>query len=488
MAVVARTPPLLRRKERLFGRLMLGCDVLALAASYLAAYVVRERWLAGLYGGIAPLGEYEWILWAILPLWMFALAAFGLYHSPPYRSLLGMAAPLAKAHVLASLALMSLMFLSRGWDVSRLFIQAFVVISAAALALEKTCIKCGLDYRAQRLRRRERWRVLLVGESSDVERYRSLLREHPHWSVHVIGVLPPRPAELIAPVARGAAAVAAVAMPCDWREVLGDRVVDEVVAACPWRSVGDLEGLMAACRERGIVFRLLLAMPPTDIGAYHVDDLGAGACLLSLETVPQEYLPLMAKRAIDIASSVVGLLICALLYPFHALWLWHVSPGAAIFRQQRPGQNGRLFTLYKFRTMHPDAEPRRQELLTRNEMRGSIFKIKDDPRIVRGGTFMRRTHLDELPQFWNVLRGEMSLVGPRPCPSVEVAQYEYRQRRRLSMKPGITGLWQVSGNGRIRDFEEVVRLDCAYIDNWSLWLDFKIVARTVAKVIRGDGW
>ncbi len=481
---------MLARKEQLFGHLMLLCDVFALVASYAAAYAVRGRWLAGLYGGIAAFADYRWLLWVIVPLWVAALAAFGLYRSAPYRTLSATAAPLAKAHLCASLALLSLMFLSRQWEVSRLFIQTFVVVGAVALAAEKLCVKYVLERRARRRRARELWRVLLVGGEREVERYRGLLRDHPHWSVHVIGALAPAPSATVVPAGgRGAAtAAAAVEMPREWREVLGDRVVDEVVAACPWRAVGDLEGLMEACRERGIVFRFLLAMPPSEIGAYRVEDLGGGACLLSLETVPQDYVALMAKRAMDIAAALAGLLLCALVYPPYALWLRRVSPGEAIFRQPRPGQNGRLFTLYKFRTMHPDAERRRAELLAGNQMKGSIFKIRDDPRIVRGGRFMRRTHLDELPQFLNVLRGEMSLVGPRPCPAVEVAQYEYRQRRRLSVKPGITGLWQVSGNGRVHDFAEIVRLDCEYIDNWSLWLDCRIIARTVAKMIRADGW
>jgi lipopolysaccharide/colanic/teichoic acid biosynthesis glycosyltransferase len=165
-----------------------------------------------------------------------------------------------------------------------------------------------------------------------------------------------------------------------------------------------------------------------------------------------------------------------------------VSPGAVLFRQPRRGHNGRLFTLYKFRTMYPDAERQRHQILERNEMNGHIFKIRNDPRIIPGGRLMRSLHLDELPQFWNVLRGEMSIVGPRPCATDEFPQYENHHRRRLSVKPGITGAWQIQGNGAVKDFEQVVKLDCEYIDQWSLWLDFKIAAKTVTKVMRGDGW
>ena len=138
--------------------------------------------------------------------------------------------------------------------------------------------------------------------------------------------------------------------------------------------------------------------------------------------------------------------------------------------------------------MYPDAEERLQELLARNEMNGSIFKMKDDPRVIPIGHVLRRRHLDELPQFWNVLRGEISLVGTRTPTPNEVSQYQPHHHRRLSMKPGLTGLWQLNGNGAVNDFEDVVKLDCEYIDTWSLWLDCKILAKTVVKVVRGEGW
>jgi lipopolysaccharide/colanic/teichoic acid biosynthesis glycosyltransferase len=138
--------------------------------------------------------------------------------------------------------------------------------------------------------------------------------------------------------------------------------------------------------------------------------------------------------------------------------------------------------------MYVDAEERLKELLARNQMKGFIFKIKDDPRVTPTGSVLRRRHLDELPQFWNVLRGEMSLVGTRPPTTNELAQYLPHHRRRLSMKPGITGFWQLQGNGTVDDFESIVKLDCEYIDNWSLWLDCKVLAKTVLKVVRGGGW
>ncbi len=152
------------------------------------------------------------------------------------------------------------------------------------------------------------------------------------------------------------------------------------------------------------------------------------------------------------------------------------------------GRNGRFFTLYKFRTMRPNAELELPDLMGRNQMSGALFKIKDDPRIITGGNFMRRSHLDELPQFWNVLLGDMSLVGTRPPTRREVESYESRHHRRLSFRPGLTGTWQVTGNHAVRDFEEVVKLDCRYIDEWSLLLDFKLIVLTFLKMFHRAGW
>ena len=152
------------------------------------------------------------------------------------------------------------------------------------------------------------------------------------------------------------------------------------------------------------------------------------------------------------------------------------------------GRNGRFFTLYKFRTMRPNAEQELSRLMALNQMNGALFKIRNDPRIIRGGNFMRRTHLDELPQFWNVLSGDMSIVGTRPPTRNEVESYENRHYRRLSMRPGITGNWQVAGVDTVQDFEDVVRLDCHYIDNWSLVSDLRLIGRTLVKVLHGAGW
>ena len=185
----------------------------------------------------------------------------------------------------------------------------------------------------------------------------------------------------------------------------------------------------------------------------------------------------------DVAGGIVGSLVTVLLCLVIVPAIHLESPGPAIFKQVRIGRNGRRFCIYKFRSMYMDAEERKKELMKKNEMKGLMFKIKDDPRITKVGKFLRKTSLDEFPQFFNVLKGDMSLVGTRPPTEDEFLQYEEHHKRRLSLKPGITGLWQVSGRSDIHDFEEVVSLDLEYIDKWSVWLDIRLLIQTVYVVL-----
>jgi exopolysaccharide biosynthesis polyprenyl glycosylphosphotransferase len=205
-------------------------------------------------------------------------------------------------------------------------------------------------------------------------------------------------------------------------------------------------------------------------------------------TTPNISWALHLKGLIDRAGAFLGLLALSWLLALIALGIRLTSPGPIIFRQQRAGRNGKPFTMLKFRSMTTDAEMRQAELAVHNQMEGPVFKIENDPRITSIGRFLRRTSLDELPQLWNVFKGEMSLVGPRPLPLYEVEKFEsVAQRRRLSMKPGLTCLWQISGRNQIQKFEDWVRLDLQYIDNWSLWLDLEILLKTVPVVLFAHG-
>jgi lipopolysaccharide/colanic/teichoic acid biosynthesis glycosyltransferase len=233
--------------------------------------------------------------------------------------------------------------------------------------------------------------------------------------------------------------------------------------------------------------RVWLELPCPAVGHWAAEYFDEGAFLVSLAAVPQNAGSLLLKRLVDVAIAAIGMVFCGIVYIFYGTRLGRESGDSPIFRQRRIGKNGRAFTLYKFRTMGSRAEEQKGALKLLNEMHGPMFKVRNDPRVTAIGRKLRRRYLDELPQFWNVLRGDMSLVGTRPPTADETAAYGEHHHRRLSMKPGITGLWQLHGNGAISEFEQVVKLDCEYIDQWSLWLDTKILAKTIFKVLRGGG-
>jgi lipopolysaccharide/colanic/teichoic acid biosynthesis glycosyltransferase len=272
----------------------------------------------------------------------------------------------------------------------------------------------------------------------------------------------------------------------DLDRLLDTTIIDDVVLAAPL-AVAEVDRIVHTCGERGLTFHTLVHMPAPAQARHHAESLGSGLYLMSLERTPQNVTPLMVKRALDVAVSLVGLLFFAIVYLIFAPFIVLSSPGPAIFRQTRVGRNGRIFTLYKFRTMRNEAEAERQALVEANRMRGHLFKIEDDPRVTPVGRLLRRLYFDELPQFWNSLKGDMSLVGPRPPLPDEVAQYARYHRRRLSVRPGITGPWQATGNGSVADFEEVVRMEGDYIDHWSLWTDLQILGRTFLTIARMGG-
>lgn len=213
----------------------------------------------------------------------------------------------------------------------------------------------------------------------------------------------------------------------------------------------------------------------------------AGGNVVTMGTVELKLRDQVLKRTMDIVGGIVGCIISIPIIALVAIPLKLESPGPLIFKQRRVGRNGRVFYIHKLRSMYVDAEARKKELMAQNEMNGLMFKMEDDPRITRVGRFIRRTSIDELPQFFDVVQGSMSLVGTRPPTLDEYRQYESHHKRRLSMKPGITGLWQVSGRSDIDDFEEVVKLDVQYIDNWSIWMDIYLLFRTVGVVFDRKG-
>jgi exopolysaccharide biosynthesis polyprenyl glycosylphosphotransferase len=268
-------------------------------------------------------------------------------------------------------------------------------------------------------------------------------------------------------------------------EMLSREVVDEVVLAVPTRQLGELEPVLLQCQERGVRVRVALQPFPHLHPHVEVEDLD-GTPLLTFATMPTAPLALFAKRVIDVVVALVALVVSMPAWLAAALAVRLTSRGGVLYRQVRCGMHGRRFVLLKFRTMVEGAEGRRGEVDHLNVMDGPVFKAPADPRVTPVGRLLRRSSLDELPQLLNVLKGDMSLVGPRPPIPQEVERYEPWQRRRLAMKPGITCLWQISGRSEL-DFATWMELDLAYIDSWSLWLDLKILALTVPAVFSGRG-
>jgi exopolysaccharide biosynthesis polyprenyl glycosylphosphotransferase len=322
--------------------------------------------------------------------------------------------------------------------------------------------------------------VLIVGTGPEAAEVRAKLATHEELGMHVVGHLPgPNPA----PMAIDESLLLGTLH--DLKRIVEDRVVDDVVFAIPVVESLTCEREIGWCEEVGVTVHLRADLVRTLFARMYPSDLD-GTPMLTVSATPRQPVALLLKRALDLLASVAAIAVLSPVFLIAGILVKSTSRGPIFFRQTRVGLNGRKFTLFKFRSMYEDAEARRAALQDRNEMSGPVFKIKDDPRITPVGKWMRRFSIDELPQFWNVLAGDMSLVGPRPPIPDEVKKYERWQRRRLSMKPGITCLWQVSGRNGI-DFEDWMRLDLAYIDTWSLRLDVQILLRTVPVVITARG-
>jgi exopolysaccharide biosynthesis polyprenyl glycosylphosphotransferase len=270
----------------------------------------------------------------------------------------------------------------------------------------------------------------------------------------------------------------------DLPAILRQDVVDEIIFAVGSESLAELEEAFLLCDEEGVRTRVAVDFFPHVNSTVSLDRLGPTP-LLTFSAAPYDEVRLLAKRLIDILIAGAGLVALAPFMGLIALLIRVTSPGPAIFRQVRCGLNGRLFLFFKFRSMVENAEELKKDLEHLN-VRETVFKIPDDPRLTRIGRYLRKFSIDEWPQLWNVLRGDMSLVGPRPAVPGEVEQYQRWQRRRLRMRPGLTCLWAISGRDNV-DFETWMKMDMQYIDTWSLGLDWKILLRTIPRVLTGSG-
>lgn len=265
-----------------------------------------------------------------------------------------------------------------------------------------------------------------------------------------------------------------------------NEIVDEVYIDVTHEMSMDLRPIVMELEEMGITVHLKLEVMDSYRDFASTMGMLGDVCVATFANRIYDARLLFIKRVTDIVGSIVGMIIMFIAMIFVVPAIKIESKGPVFFKQKRVGKNGRYFYIYKFRSMYIDAEERKKDLMAQNEMSGLMFKMKDDPRITKVGKFIRKTSIDELPQFINVFLGQMSLVGTRPPTVEEFKQYEGHHKRRLSMKPGITGMWQAYGRQTVSDFEEIVKMDLKYIDNWSLGLDIKILLRTVVAVFSGQ--
>jgi exopolysaccharide biosynthesis polyprenyl glycosylphosphotransferase len=486
---------MLKERARILAATIFTLDLSLVAAAFLIAYWLRDaalpRMLPVAFGGrLYPLAEYLPLLPVVLAIWGALLLATDSYRSHrtvPLRdeatSILKVCAAGTVVFILTLFALRLGEKLLEDDQVSRSWLMLFSLLTFAFLLSEKLALRLTARYvRAHGLNYRT---VLIVGTNQTAVEIARSIAEHRFWGFRIIGFVrnEEAPAETHP---RGLPENLPVLGSLGDIARLVDRyVVDDVIFAVTRRDLDRLEDLFLQLQEQGIRVRFAMNIFPHTRAEVQLEDLD-GMPILTYSTTPTNFLQLLAKRALDVAVSVSVLVLALPVILLIALAIKLSSGGTVLFRQIRCGLNGRIFTLYKFRTMVADAEHRRGELQHLNEMAGPVFKLRRDPRVTLLGRFLRRFSLDELPQLWNVLRGDMSLVGPRPPIPEEVAQYQRWQRRRLSMKPGLTCLWQISGRNNL-DFDRWMQLDLEYIDSWSPMLDLKILLKTIPAVLSGRG-
>ncbi|MEW5991788.1 MAG: sugar transferase [Chloroflexota bacterium] len=409
--------------------------------------------------------------------WPIALWSQGLYRPRARLRAWSELVDVGRAALIFGAGVLSLLFLFKLPDVSR---QVLLVVFPA-LAITALATRLALRWLLSRLRERGRNTrfVLVVGTNGWAESFANLIESHHTLGLRVIGHLDARATEPIV-----------VSRPIlgdlgEIEDILHANVVDEVAICLPVSQWARIDEIARLCEEEGKIVRIPMYQLEHTLATGRVEEF-SGVPIYSIVSGPDRVVAMIAKRLLDIAGSIAGLIVTAPLALVIAIAIRRDSVGPILFRQVRVGLHGRTFEVIKFRTMIEGAEERLGDLLADNEIRGHAFKITDDPRITKVGRWLRRTSLDELPQLWNVLAGAMSLVGPRPPLPSEVEGYDVWHRRRLSMKPGMTGLWQVRARGE-KDFDRWVETDLEYIDRWSLWMDVRIIAQTIPAIIGRSG-
>lgn len=416
---------------------------------------------------VSPFEAYVWLYLILIPAAPLLLEAQGFYSRPMLCTRRTTAWLLFKGCLFTTLGLILTLFLFHS-GIARLVPVLFGVISFLLLFAKEEALRQA--FRSELAQAQYRRRFLLIGSGEETANMRWELRTKSLEAMDVVAELDLNSTSIEGMV-----------------DLLHEHSVNGVIISAKRSFFDQVEAAVRACELEGIEVWLMADFFKTQISRTSFDDFH-GHAIMVFRAVPEASWESVAKHLLDFFGAAALLVLLTPLLLVVAALVKLTSPGPIFFRQQRSGLNGKPFTLYKFRTMVTNAEQLKHELAAMNEMTGPVFKLMNDPRITPVGRLLRKFSVDEFPQFLNVVRGEMSLVGPRPLPVDEVKRFnDPAHRRRLSVKPGLTCLWQVSGRNQVKDFRDWVRLDLEYIDNWSLWLDLKIICRTLPVVLTGVG-
>lgn len=466
---------MLKRKAEAAATGLLLSELLVWTGTFFLAHALRRQSAFEGYGPLPDVVRYLPLLGVGLVAWSAYTWATGQFSDRHRTQAAGrQAGQVIAGAALATGAMVAAVFTLQLESNSRLMIYMHGGLALGFLLVNRALVRWN-QRRSHRLGRDVRT-LAIVGDGRVASRIAETLRERREWGLQFVGFVTVGSGGLDGPV---------LGHLDDLAKIVDNNVIDEVIFAVDNVNLERIEPALAACEEAGVNTRIVLDFFPNTFSRLEFDEFG-GFPMLAFHTTSNEELALLAKRVFDLVVSSAVITLGAPVFLAVALGVRLTTPGPVVFVQRRTGLNGREFDMYKFRSMVAGAEGHRSSLAARNEVDGPAFKLTDDPRITSFGRFLRRSSLDELPQFFNVFFGEMSVVGPRPPIPSEVAKYERWQRRRLSVKPGLTCLWQVSGRSDL-DFDTWMKLDLEYIDNWSLWLDVKLFVLTIPAVLLARG-
>ncbi len=474
------------RRSRFLGILTLAHDAVVTGVAFFAAYWLRAFLLPQTVtwrelGPIYPLETYWPLLVVTVSLWPLAASALGVYRNVELSTPIEQIFSIFKLVAAGLLIVYAGLYLTKAQYISRSFVLVMGAVEVVLLSLGRWVFFAGAGWMREKLGRYRYF--LIVGTGPKARDLADLIEQGETMGLRLVGFVDVHGDA--PPVLATGAREYPVIHPSQVAMTLRRQVIDEVVFSVEMDDLVRLQPLMRDCAREGVNTRVRLEFFPQAFSRIYLENL-RHVPLLSLSATPDSYLMLFAKRLFDLAAAGTALVVLSPALLLIAVLVKLTSPGPILYRQVRSGLGGRRFTLYKFRSMVEDAEKQRLSLSQFNELRGPVFKMAQDPRVTPLGRWLRRFSLDELPQLWNVFRGDMSFVGPRPALPEEVEQYEAWQRRRLRMRPGLTCTWVLEGRNHV-DFERLIQLDLSYIDNWSLWLDLKISLKTIPLVLLGKG-